>query len=171
MPRSERDLRTHAMRSKLLSLHLVLTVLRSHSDLFTNPLVSIPSNSSLEMTPFLQATKQYLCLSLSRNAVSPVNQVFELSVEIFWCMLKSMRAQMKVSRPFFPWLIICRKRSKYCSTRSSFPSSECAIPPSDRNQSSSACSSGYVRTRKPSLKSTSIMTAIERHWRTFMSDS
>jgi hypothetical protein len=34
---------------------------------------------------------------LSRNAVSTVNQVFELSVEIFWCMLKSMRAQMKVS--------------------------------------------------------------------------
>lgn len=47
------------------------------------------------MTPFLQATKQYLCLSLSRNAVSPVTQVFELSVEIFWSMLKSMRAQMK----------------------------------------------------------------------------
>ncbi|WVF69296.1 hypothetical protein IAT40_004072 [Kwoniella sp. CBS 6097] len=92
---SEKDLRSHAMRSKLLSLHLVLTVLKSHSDLFTNPLIVIPSNSSLEMTPFLQATKQYLCLSLSRNAVSPVNQVFELSVEIFWCMLKSMRAQMK----------------------------------------------------------------------------
>ena len=84
------------MRSKLLSLHLVLTVLKSHADLFINPLICIPSNSSLEMTPFLQATKQYLCLSLSRNAVSPVNQVFELSVEIFWRMLKSMRAQMKV---------------------------------------------------------------------------
>ena len=83
------------MRTKLLSLHLVLTVLKSHSDLFVNPLVCIPSNTSLEMTPFLQATKQYLCSLLSRNAVSPVNQVFELSVEIFWCMLKSMRAQMK----------------------------------------------------------------------------
>ncbi|WVW84498.1 hypothetical protein I302_106532 [Kwoniella bestiolae CBS 10118] len=92
---SEKDLRSHAMRSKLLSLHLVLTVLKSHADLFTNPFVCIPSNTSLEMTPFLQATKQYLCLSLSRNAVSSVNQVFELSVEIFWCMLKHMRAQMK----------------------------------------------------------------------------
>lgn len=86
------------MRSKLLSLHLVLTILRSHSDIFVNPLVCIPSNSSLEMTPFLQATKQYLALSLSRNALSPVNQVFELSVEIFWCMLKDMRAQLKVSQ-------------------------------------------------------------------------
>lgn len=83
------------MRTKLLSLHLVLTILKSHADLFINPLVSIPSSTSLEMTPFLQATKQYLCQSLSRNAVSPVNQVFELCVEIFWCMLKSMRAQMK----------------------------------------------------------------------------
>ena len=95
---SERDLRSSPMRSKLLSLHLVLTILKSHADLFINPLISIPSNTSMEMTPFLQATKQYLCLSLSRNAVSPVNQVFELSVEIFWCMLKSMRAQMKVSK-------------------------------------------------------------------------
>ncbi|WRT67630.1 uncharacterized protein IL334_004602 [Kwoniella shivajii] len=92
---SEKDLRSHAMRSKLLSLHLVLTILKSHADLFVNPLVCIPSNTSVEMTPFLQATKQYLCLSLSRNAVSSVNQVFELSVEIFWCMLKHMRAQMK----------------------------------------------------------------------------
>ena len=83
------------MRTKLLSLHLVLTVLKSHSDLFINPLIAIPSSTSLEMTPFLQATKQYLCLSLSRNAVSPVTQVFELSVEIFWSMLKSMRPQMK----------------------------------------------------------------------------
>ena len=93
--RSEKDFRSHAMRSKLLSLHLILTVLKSHADLFTNPLVCIPSNSSLEMTPFLRATKQYLCLSLSKNAVSLVNQVFELSVEIFWCMLKYMRAQLK----------------------------------------------------------------------------
>ncbi|WWD18344.1 hypothetical protein CI109_102794 [Kwoniella shandongensis] len=92
---SEKDLRSHSMRSKLLSLHLVLTILKSHSDLFVNPLVCIPSNTSLEMTPFLQATKLYLCASLSRNAVSSVNQVFELSVEIFWCMLKSMRAQLK----------------------------------------------------------------------------
>lgn len=88
------------MRSKLLSLHLILTILKSHADLFVDPLVCIPSNTSMEMTPFLQATKQYLCLSLSRNAVSPVNQVFELSVEIFWCMLKSMRAQMKVGQLF-----------------------------------------------------------------------
>ncbi len=85
------------MRSKLLSLHLILTILKSHADMFTNPMVCIPSNTSLEMTPFLQATKQYLCLCLSRNALSVVNHVFELSVEIFWYMLKHMRAQLKAS--------------------------------------------------------------------------
>jgi Sec7-like guanine-nucleotide exchange factor len=95
---SERDLRSHEMRSKLLSLQLVLTILQSHSDLFADPNVSIPSTSSNESTPFLQATKQYLCLSLSRNALSPVIQVFELSIEIFWRVLKSLRAQMKVGR-------------------------------------------------------------------------
>lgn len=94
---SERDLRSHAMRSKLLSLHLVLVILKSHVDIFVNPLINVPSSSAAEHTQFLQATKQYLCLSLSRNALSAVNQVFELSAEIFWCMLKSMRAQIKVS--------------------------------------------------------------------------
>jgi brefeldin A-inhibited guanine nucleotide-exchange protein len=94
---SERDLKSIDMRSKLLSLHLVLTILKSHADMFVNPAVAIPSSTSAASTQFLQATKQYLCLSLSRNAVSPVIQVFELSVEIFWQVLKTMRAQMKVS--------------------------------------------------------------------------
>ncbi len=85
------------MRSKLLSLQLVLTILQSHSDVFANPYVSIPSTSSNDSTPFLQATKQYLCLSLSRNALSPVIPVFELSIEIFWRVLKGLRAQMKAS--------------------------------------------------------------------------
>ncbi|GMK57374.1 hypothetical protein CspeluHIS016_0402080 [Cutaneotrichosporon spelunceum] len=92
---SELDLRSDAMRSKLLSLHLILTILKSHSDLFTNPTITIPSSSTTEHTPFLQATKQYLCQSLSRNAVSPVTHVFELSTEIFWCVLKDMRAPLK----------------------------------------------------------------------------
>jgi brefeldin A-inhibited guanine nucleotide-exchange protein len=84
------------MRSKLLSLHLVLAILQSHSDVFADPTVVVPSSSSSEDTPFLLATKQYLCLGISRNALSSVNQVFDLSTEIFWCMLKSLRAQLKV---------------------------------------------------------------------------
>jgi brefeldin A-inhibited guanine nucleotide-exchange protein len=84
------------MRSKLLSLHLVLTVLNSHMPLFVDPSVIIFSNSSNEATTFIQAINQYLCLSLSRNAVSPVPQVFEISVEIFWRVISGMRTKLKV---------------------------------------------------------------------------
>ncbi|KAK2466184.1 hypothetical protein APHAL10511_001826 [Amanita phalloides] len=92
---SERDPKSHAMRSKLLSLHLVLTVLNSHMPLFADPTVIIYSSSTNEATTFIQAINQYLCLSLSRNAVSPVPQVFEISVEIFWRVLSGMRTKLK----------------------------------------------------------------------------
>ncbi|GAA5875688.1 hypothetical protein JCM1840_003176 [Sporobolomyces johnsonii] len=92
---SERDLKSPAMRSKLLSLHLVLTILHSHMALFVDPNIAIVSSTSRDRTPFLTATKQYLCLALSRNAVSPVIQVFELSCEIFSRMLSGMRQKLK----------------------------------------------------------------------------
>lgn len=84
------------MRSKLLSLHLVLTVLNSHMALFVDPASIIYSNTSNDATSFVQAVNQYICLSLSRNAVSPVPQVFDLSVEIFWRVLSGMRTKLKV---------------------------------------------------------------------------
>lgn len=83
------------MRSKLLSLHLVLTILNSHLGMFIDPSIVIHSASSRDRTPFIQAVKQYLCLALSRNAVSPVAQVFELSCEIFWRVLSGMRSKLK----------------------------------------------------------------------------
>ncbi|KAJ7283686.1 hypothetical protein C8J57DRAFT_1293277 [Mycena rebaudengoi] len=92
---SERDLKSHAMRSKLLSLHLVLTILNSHMPLFVDPSAIIYSSTSHEATNFVQAINQYLCLSLSRNAVSPVPQVFEISVEIFWRVISGMRTKLK----------------------------------------------------------------------------
>lgn len=93
---SERDLKSHAMRSKLLSLHLVLTILNNHMPIFVSPLAIIYSSSSHDATTFVQAVNQYLCLCLSRNAVSPVPQVFEISVEIFWQVLSGMRTKLKV---------------------------------------------------------------------------
>ncbi|KAL4081834.1 hypothetical protein V8B97DRAFT_2031217 [Scleroderma yunnanense] len=92
---SEHDLKSHAMRSKLLSLHLVLTVLNSHMPLIVDSTAIIYSTSSHEATTFVQAINQYLCLCLSRNAVSPVPQVFEVSVEIFWRVLVGMRTRLK----------------------------------------------------------------------------
>ncbi|TFK93603.1 Sec7-domain-containing protein [Polyporus arcularius HHB13444] len=92
---SERDVKSHPMRSKLLSLHLVLMVLNSHMPLFVSPSAIIYSSSTTEATPFVQAANQYLCLCLSRNAVSPVPQVFEISVEIFWRVISGLRTQLK----------------------------------------------------------------------------
>ena len=83
------------MRSKLLSLHLVLSILNGHMAMFVDSNVVIHSSTSRERTPFIQAVKQYLCLALSRNAVSPVIQVFELSCEIFWRVLSGMRTKLK----------------------------------------------------------------------------
>ncbi|CCA66641.1 probable SEC7-component of non-clathrin vesicle coat [Serendipita indica DSM 11827] len=94
-PESERDLKSHPMRSKLLSLHLVRTILDSHMLVFVSPSSVILSASTNEATIFVQAIKQYLCLSLSRNAVSFVPQVFEASVEIFWLVLTGMRSKLK----------------------------------------------------------------------------
>jgi brefeldin A-inhibited guanine nucleotide-exchange protein len=85
------------MRSKLLSLHLILTILDSQLSIFVDPHALIYSASSPEATPFLHASKQYLLLALSRNAVSPVPQVFEISVEIFWRMLSGLRTKLKAS--------------------------------------------------------------------------
>lgn len=92
---SERDLKSHAMRSKLLSLHLVLTILNNHMALIVSPNAIIYSSSSNDSTTFVQAITQYLCLCLSRNAVSPVPQVFEASVEIFWRVISGMRTKLK----------------------------------------------------------------------------
>ena len=84
------------MRSKLLSLHMVLVILNAHMDVFVSPSSLIHSSSSHEATPFVQMANQYLCLSLSRNAVSPVPQVFEISVEIFWRVITGLRTKLKV---------------------------------------------------------------------------
>ena len=83
------------MRSKLLSLHMVLIILSSHMDIFVSPTSMIYSSSSHETTSFIQMANQYLCLCLSRNAVSPVPQVFEISVEIFWRTLSGLRTKLK----------------------------------------------------------------------------
>jgi brefeldin A-inhibited guanine nucleotide-exchange protein len=90
------DLRGQAMRSKLISLHLVHTLLNNHITVFTSPLCTITNTKNNEPTNFLQAIKYYLCLSITRNGASSVDRVFDICCEIFWLMLKYMRASFKV---------------------------------------------------------------------------
>ncbi|KAF2479625.1 hypothetical protein BDY17DRAFT_257049 [Neohortaea acidophila] len=89
------DVRSQGMRSKLLSLHIIHTILFNHSVVFTSPQATIRSPGSREATGFTQAVKQYLCLSQSRNGASSVQKVFEVSAEIFWLMTKYLRPQLK----------------------------------------------------------------------------
>lgn len=107
------------MRSKLLSLHLILSILNTNLPMFADPAIIIYSASSRERTPFIHAIKQYLCLSLSRNAVSSVLSVFELSCEIFWKVLSGMRTKLKVRHRAILFRsrrsdALCRKRSRSC---------------------------------------------------------
>ncbi|KAI8959889.1 Sec7-domain-containing protein [Daldinia sp. FL1419] len=89
------DYRGQHMRSKLISLHLIRTLLNNHMLVFTSPLCTITNTKSNEATSFLQAIKFYLCLSITRNGASSVDKVFEVCCEIFWLMFKFMRAPFK----------------------------------------------------------------------------
>jgi brefeldin A-inhibited guanine nucleotide-exchange protein len=91
------DLKGQAMRSKLISLHLIHTLINNNILVFTSSLCTITNSKSNEPTGFLQAVKFYLCLSITRNGASSVDRVFEVCCEIFWLMLKHMRAPFKVS--------------------------------------------------------------------------
>jgi brefeldin A-inhibited guanine nucleotide-exchange protein len=89
------DVRSQGMRSKLLSLHMIHTIMFNNIAVFISPYATIRSGSGDEPTSFIQAIKQYLCLSLSRNGASSVKQVFEVACEIFWQMLKYLRVSLK----------------------------------------------------------------------------
>ncbi|KAI5861496.1 Sec7-domain-containing protein [Durotheca rogersii] len=89
------DHRGQHMRSKLISLHLIRTLLNNHMLVFTSPLCTITNTKNNESIGFLQAIKFYLCLSITRNGASSIDRVFEVCCEIFWLMLKFMRAPFK----------------------------------------------------------------------------
>lgn len=77
-------LRSHELRSKVLSLELILSVLENAGPVFrTNEL-------------FVDAIKQYLCVALSKNGVSSIAQVFELSLSIFLTLLQSFKFHLKM---------------------------------------------------------------------------
>ncbi|KAF2639668.1 hypothetical protein P280DRAFT_402689 [Massarina eburnea CBS 473.64] len=89
------DVRSQGMRSKLLSLHIIHTVLHNNIAVFESPFATIRSGNGDEPTTFIQAIKHHLCLSLSRNGASSVGKVFEVACEIFWQMLKYLRVMLK----------------------------------------------------------------------------
>lgn len=83
LPDGMPDPKSHELRSKVLSLHLLLSILQNAGPVFR----------SNEM--FIMAIKQYLCVALSKNGVSSVPEVFELSLSIFVALLSNFKAHLK----------------------------------------------------------------------------
>uniref|UniRef100_A0A4W3IGZ6 ARF guanine nucleotide exchange factor 2 n=1 Tax=Callorhinchus milii TaxID=7868 RepID=A0A4W3IGZ6_CALMI len=83
------DPKSHELRSKIVSLQLLLSVLQSAGPIFkTNEM-------------FINAIKQYLCVALSKNGVSSVPDVFELSLAIFLTLLSHFKIHLKMQIEVF----------------------------------------------------------------------
>ncbi|KAL1518342.1 hypothetical protein ABEB36_001979 [Hypothenemus hampei] len=89
LPEGTPDLKSHELRSKILSLQLLLSILQNAGPVFR----------SNEM--FITAIKQYLCVALSKNGVSAVSTVFELSLAIFLALLSNFKMHLKMQIEVF----------------------------------------------------------------------
>lgn len=83
LPEGQPDPKSHELRSKILSLHLLLSILQNAGPVFR-------SNDM-----FIMAIKQYLCVALSKNGVSSVPEIFELSLSIFVALLSNFKVHLK----------------------------------------------------------------------------
>ncbi|MDP2436853.1 MAG: Sec7 domain-containing protein, partial [archaeon] len=84
VPKGFADPSSIDMRSKVLSLELLLTVLEGAGPVLRSHRKFIA-----------QAIKKYLCISLLTNGVSPVPKIFQLSLSIFWALLSSFKENLK----------------------------------------------------------------------------
>jgi len=76
--------RSHELRSKILSLQLLLSIVQNAGEVFkSNPV-------------FITAIRQYLCVALSKNGVSSVPEVFQLALAIFLALLANFKTHLKM---------------------------------------------------------------------------
>ncbi len=71
------------IKSKILSLQLILSTLQNAKPAFKHS------------THMISVIRRYLCVSLSKNGVSPVLEVFELSLAIFVALLADYKQHLK----------------------------------------------------------------------------
>ncbi|KAI3405059.2 SEC7 [Candida oxycetoniae] len=95
------DMKSHSVRSKLLSLHIIHTILKEHIDIFLSHDVVIKSTNSSGKVRLINSVRQYINLALSKNAASALAPVFELSLEIFWIIISNLRSEFKREIPVF----------------------------------------------------------------------
>ena len=89
LPDGHPDPKSHELRSKILSLQMILSILQNSGPVF----------QSSDM--FAVAIKQYLCVALSKNGVSNVAEVFELSLAIFLALLQKFKIHLKMQIEVF----------------------------------------------------------------------
>ncbi|AET39273.1 Arf family guanine nucleotide exchange factor SEC7 Ecym_4206 [Eremothecium cymbalariae DBVPG len=92
------DMRSYGVRSKLLSLHIIHSIIRDHIDVFLSHSITISGKSQ---TSFVDSIKQYLCLALARNAASPISPVFEVTLDIMWLLISNLRSAFRREIPVF----------------------------------------------------------------------
>ena len=101
LPEGPPDPKSHELRSKVLSLQLILSVVQNAGPVFrfdwtwekivNNELLLLFRSNEM----FISAVKQYLCVALSKNGVSNVCEVFELSLAIFLSLLMKFKTHLK----------------------------------------------------------------------------
>ncbi|GMM36872.1 Arf family guanine nucleotide exchange factor [Saccharomycopsis crataegensis] len=87
------DARSTAVRSKLLSLKIIYSILKNHINCFLNKTITISSNISNEKIPFIDSIRNYLLLALTKNAVYQLNEIYSVCLDIFYIMITNLRAE------------------------------------------------------------------------------
>ncbi|KAL7750673.1 guanine nucleotide exchange protein for ADP-robosylation factor [Sorochytrium milnesiophthora] len=77
------DIKTPALRSRILALHLILSIMTAHPQIMNCAMASPHSSDPHTVVLFTEAVKSYLILAVSRSAVSPLPPIFEVALEIF----------------------------------------------------------------------------------------
>lgn len=120
VPEGSSETKTYALKSKVLSLHLLNHIVQNHFTVVSS-VYPLPAGALHEPKPasaanatgsttapspdenktpvvgnFVEAVKSLLCFSLSRNAVSLVPEVLDRSLEIFIKLVVGMRHHLKV---------------------------------------------------------------------------
>ncbi|KAK6645643.1 Brefeldin A-inhibited guanine nucleotide-exchange protein 1 [Polyplax serrata] len=89
LPEGIPDPKSHELRSKILSLHLLLSILQVAGPVFRSS------------EKFITIIKQYLCVALSNSGVSNVPEIFELSLSIFLALLSNFKFHLKMQIEVF----------------------------------------------------------------------
>ncbi|GER57768.1 guanine nucleotide exchange family protein [Striga asiatica] len=90
------------LRGKILSLELLNVIMGNAGPIWRSNERQVPTHKK-----FVNAVKQYLCMSLLKNSALSVMTVFQLLCSIFWHLLSKFRSGLKSEIGiFFPMLIL-----------------------------------------------------------------